>query len=108
MDGQLKLEPYDIHELMRKHKRKRKSNKCIHQRDCVGVIEEFLESDYDCCKVFTGVDGRKAHIEGTILRRSVKIIGANVRVIQRGNDVFLVRKDLWDEQVKKEAIKYEN
>ena len=106
MDGQSKMEPYDIHELMRKHKRK--SSGHAPKRDCIGFIENFVESDYDCCKVFTGTNDSEAHIECAILCRSVKIIGANVRVIQRGNDVFLVRKDLWDEQVKKEAIKYEN
>lgn len=58
-------------------------------------------------KFFTGSDDRKAHIECTILRRSISSLGANVRVVLRGNNVFLVRKNVWDEQVKKRRIEYE-
>lgn len=105
MNGQLKMEPYDIMKL--KNIPKRKSGKYAIQNDCIGFIEKFVESDYDCCKVFTGSDDRKAHIECTILRRSVSSLGANVRVVLRGNNVFLVRKDLWDEQVKKRRMEYE-
>lgn len=106
MDGQLKMEPYDIMELL--HIPKRKDNKSISKRDCVTFIEQFVMSSNDCCKVFTGTDNRKAHIECTILRRSVKASGLNVSVVLRGKDVFLVRKKLWDEITKKEKIKYEN
>lgn len=105
MNGQLKMEPYDIMKL--KNIPKRKSGKYAIQNDCIGFIEKFVESDYDCCKVFTGSDDRKAHIECTILRRSVNILGANVRVVLRGNNVFLVRKNVWDEQVKKRRTEYE-
>lgn len=105
MIGQLKLEPYDILKL--KNIPRRKSGKYAIKNDCIGFIEKFVESDYDCCKVFTGSDGRKAHIECTILRRSVSSIGANVRVVLRGNNVFLVRKNVWDEQVKKRRMEYE-
>lgn len=105
MIGQLKMEPYDIMKL--KNIPRRKSGKYTIQNDNIFFIEKFVESDYDCCKVFTGSDNRKAHIECTILRRSVNAIGANVRVVLRGNNVFLVRKNVWDEQVKKKEIEYE-
>lgn len=105
MDGQLKMEPYDIMKL--KNIPKQKSCKGTIKNDHICFIEKFIESDYDCCKVFTGSDGRKAHIECTILRRSVSLSGANVRVVLRGNNVFLVRKNVWDEQVKKRRMEYE-
>lgn len=105
MYGKLKLEPYDIMKL--KNIPRRKSGKYTIKNDCIGFIEEFVESDYDCCKVFTGSDDRKAHIECTILRRSISSLGANVRVVLRGNNVFLVRKNVWDEQVKKRRMEYE-
>lgn len=105
MIGQLKLEPYDIMKL--KNIPRRKIGKYTIKNDNIGFIEKFVESDYDCCKVFTGSDDRKAHIECTILRRSISSLGANVRVVLRGNNVFLVRKNVWDEQVKKKEIEYE-
>lgn len=105
MIGQLKLEPYDIMKL--KNIPRRKSGKYTIKNDNIGFIEKFVESDYDCCKVFTGSDDSKAHIECTILRRSISSLGANVRVVLRGNNVFLVRKNVWDEQVKKKEIEYE-
>lgn len=105
MIGQLKLEPYDIMKL--KNIPRRKGGKYTIKNDNIGFIEKFVESDYDCCKVFTGSDDRKAHIECTILRRSISSLGANVRVVLRGNNVFLVRKNVWDEQVKKKEIEYE-
>ena len=105
MIGQLKMEPYDISKL--ENIPRRKTGKYTIKNDCIGFIEKFVESDYDCCKVFTGSDGRKAHIECTILRRSVSLSGANVRVVLRGNNVFLVRKNVWDEQVKKRRMEYE-
>lgn len=105
MIGQLKMEPYDISKL--ENIPRRKTGKYTAKNDCIGFIEKFVESDYDCCKVFTGSDDRKAHIECTILRRSVSSIGANVRVVLRGNNVFLVRKNVWDEQVKKRRMEYE-
>lgn len=105
MIGQLKMEPYDISKL--ENIPRRKTGKYTVKNDCIGFIEKFVESDYDCCKVFTGSDGRKAHIECTILRRSISSLGANVRVVLRGNNVFLVRKNVWDEQVKKRRMEYE-
>lgn len=105
MIGQLKMEPYDISKL--ENMPRRKTGKYTVKNDCIGFIEKFVESDYDCCKVFTGSDDRKAHIECTILRRSISSLGANVRVVLRGNNVFLVRKNVWDEQVKKRRMEYE-
>lgn len=105
MIGQLKMEPYDISKL--ENIPRRKTGKCTVKNDCIGFIEKFVESDYDCCKVFTAADNSKAHIECTILRRSINVIGANVRVVLRGNNVFLVRKNVWDEQVKKRRMGYE-
>lgn len=105
MIGQLKMEPYDISKL--ENIPRRKTGKYTVKNDCIGFIEKFVESDYDCCKVFTGSDDRKAHIECTILRRSISSLGANVRVVLRGNNVFLVRKNVWDEQVKKRRMEYE-
>lgn len=50
MYGKLKLEPYDILKL--KNIPRRKSGKYAIKNDCIGFIEKFVESDYDCCKVF--------------------------------------------------------
>lgn len=105
MIGQLKMEPYDISKL--ENIPRRKTGKYTVKDDCIGFIEKFVESGYDCCKVFTATDDRKAHIECTILRRSVNILGANVRVVLRGNKVFLVKKDLWNERLEKRRMGYE-
>ena len=90
------LEPHDIHEL--KHREIRKSSKGnVHHRNVIGTIEEFAFSDYDCCKICTCDTNRKAHIECTILRRSVKLGDfTNVKVVLRGEEVYLVKKSSWD------------
>ena len=92
-----KLEPYDIEEL--KNKPKRRIPHGVTPRDAIGLVEKFVGDGYICCKVCTCEDNRKAHIESTILRRSVKLRNYEntVKVVLRGNDVFLVKKSAWEE-----------
>lgn len=96
MNAQYKLEPCDINEV--KSVLIRKAPKHRPNRDGIGLINEFADSDYDCCKVCHCGDNRKAHIEVTILRRSIKSSGHyhSVRVIQRGDCVYLVKRNKWD------------
>lgn len=91
-----KLEPYDIEEL--KNKPRRIIHRGVTKRDTIGIVEKFVEDGYICCKVCTCEDNRKAHIENTILRRSVKLRNYEntVKVVLRGNDVFLVKKSAWE------------
>lgn len=93
-----KLEPYDINKLKRKEKRKAPHKYA--RRDVVSIIEEFMVSGYDCCRVCFCENDRKAHFECTILRRSVKTNGYDnsVKVVLRGEGVYLVKKDKWEEK----------
>lgn len=98
MSKDFKLEPFDIYEL--KHMDKRcMPKKNTYNRDVVGVLEEFLKSDYDCCKVISCDTDRKAHIECTILRRSISQQGFtnSIRAVLRGECVYLVKKSKWEE-----------
>ena len=92
-----KLEPHDIRELKTRAKRK-KPNKHVH-RDVISIIEEFVTNNYDCCRVCICDTDRKAHIETTILRRSVKSLNYEnqVKVVLRGEEVYLVKKSRWEE-----------
>lgn len=96
MSVNYKLEPYDINELKRKAIRTVPYN-CT-PRNCIGIIEEFVNSGNDCCRVCTCDTDRKAHVECTILRRSVQIgnYSNTVRVVLRGENVYLVKKDKWE------------
>lgn len=90
-----KLKPFDINELKRQQTR-RSTYKQVH-RDVIGLIEEFITKNYDCCRVCICDGDRKAHFECTILRRTVKVHNyENVRVVLRGNKVYLVKKDKWE------------
>ena len=97
MSEAYELEPYDIEEL--KNKPKRRIHYGVTRRDAIGLVEKFVDDGYICCKVCTCDDNRKAHIESTILRRSVTLCNYEntVKVVLRGNDVFLVKKSAWEE-----------
>ena len=92
-----KLEPYDIKELKRKEKRTKPNGHV--KRDVTAIVEEFLVSEHDCCRVCICDNDRKAHIECTILRRTVKLGGydENIKVVLRGESVYLVKKSKWEE-----------
>lgn len=93
-----KLEPFDINTLKEIDKRK-KPGKYI-RRHVIEIIDEFVAGNYDCCKVCSCENDRKAHVEVTVLRRSVKSSGHNnVKVVLRGNNVYLVKKDRWERNV---------
>lgn len=98
MSVDFKLEPFDINEL--KNMDKRKSSRHAVRRDVLSIINEFAEGDYDCCRVFSCDNDRKAHIELTILRRSVEIAGykKEIKVLLRGESVYLVKKNKWGEK----------
>ena len=92
-----KLEPCDINEV--KHIEYRKSSKGCIRRDINATIEDFITSGHDCCRVCIAEDDRKAHFECTVLRRSVKLFNYdNVKVVLRGECVYLVKKDKWEEK----------
>lgn len=96
MSVNYKLEPYDINKL--KEMRVRKSSYNCTPRNGIGIIEEFVNSGTDCCRVCICDTDRKAHVECTILRRSVQIgnYSNTVRVVLRGEGVYLVKKDKWE------------
>lgn len=88
------LEPFNINELKSMETRRKPVDRDF--RHVCELIDEFVENDYECCKVCTCDDNYKAHIESTVLRRSVDIRGyKNVRVVLRGNSVYLVKRNLW-------------
>lgn len=91
-----KLEEYDINALRRQSTRKSTAKQV--QRDIIGIIEEFIAGNYDCCRVCVCDNDRKAHFECTILRRTVKVHNyENVKVVLRGDKVYLVKKNKWEE-----------
>lgn len=90
-----KLEPYDINKL--KQKKKRKNPNRYIKRDITAAVEEFVISEYDCCRIFNCDTAREAHIECTIIRRTVQLGNFdNIKVVVRGEDVYLVKKDKWE------------
>lgn len=91
-----KLVEYDIHKL--KNMKYRRSSKNHTNRNVIGIIAKFVDLNYDCCELCICDDRKTAHIEHTIVRRSVKLGGydARVRVVLRGNKIFLVNKHKWD------------
>lgn len=94
----LKLEPCDIKDVKNKKVRRDPVGRRTY-RNVAGIIEEFIESGHDCCKVCFCDSGRMAHIEVTILRRSVQSCGCarnKIKVVLRGSEVYLVRKDKWE------------
>lgn len=98
MSVMYKLEPYDIEELKRRGKRKNK-NRYV-KRDVEAIVEEFAASEHDCCRVCLCDNDRKAHIECTILRRTVNIFNYdNIKVVLRGEGVYLVKKSKWEQEI---------
>lgn len=88
------LEPFDINLL--KNMKTRRSSSGVSRRDVFGIIEEFIESGYDCCKVCACEDPTQAHIECTILSHSIERGKfRSVQAVRRGCLVFLVRKSCW-------------
>ena len=86
------LVPFDINEL--KSMKTRRKPSCSVYRHVCEIVDEFVEHNYECCRICTCDDARKAHIENTILRRSVNSRWyKNVRVVLRGNSVYLVKRD---------------
>lgn len=102
MSEALKLEPYDIYRLRDKAKQRKAEG--YTQRDIIGLINSFIASGCDCCKVCSSDDEKKAFIECSILRRSIKSGDfMNVKAVLRGEEVFLVKKDRWEEITSKGA-----
>lgn len=88
------LVPFDINELKSMRTRRKPAGRDY--RHVCELVDEFVEHNYECCRICTCDDNRKAHIESTILRRSVDFRGyKNVRVVLRGNSVYLVKRDRW-------------
>ena len=96
MSEVLKLEPYDIEKLweMPLHKAKRGYTK----RNFREIIEEFINSPCDCCKIHAGNDYLTAYTIGINFRDSVRRFdyGNTVKVVQRDMEVFLVKKSAWE------------
>ena len=102
MSETLKLETYDIYQLRDKVKQ-RKSEKS-EKRNIVELIENFIDSECNCCRVCSCDDSKQALMESSGLRRTIRNEGfRNVITILRGTEVFLVKKDRWEEILNKGA-----
>lgn len=90
-----KLEPYDIYKLKNDPIKKPRSKSIT--RNVVGVVEEFVNNNYDCCLVCECENGTQSHIEVTIINRVLKRENyINVKAVVRGSRVYLVKKSAWE------------
>ena len=94
--SEIKLEPYDIRKLW-EHPISR-SDGGYKRRNFREVLEGFVNSQYDCCKIYSGDDYAKANIMAVSLRDSIKRFDYKntVKVVARGTNVFLVKKRAWE------------
>ena len=94
--SEIKLEPYDIRKLWG-HPISR-SDGGYKRRNFRKVLEDFVNSQHDCCKIYSGDDYAKANIMAVSLRDSIKRFDYKntVKVVVRGNNVFLVKKRAWE------------
>jgi hypothetical protein len=91
-----KLEPFDIYVLKSMSNRRHPGKNYI-KRDVVGIVEEFVRENYDCCIVCECNTEREAHIETCIIRRAINMHDyVNVKTVQRGKTVYMVKKNVWE------------
>lgn len=102
--SEIKLEPYDIRKLW-EHPRSRAVGG-YKRRNFREVIEEFANSQYDCCKIYSTDDHAKANTIAINIRKSIKRFDYKntVKAVERGNDVFLVKKSAWEKLSEKEEV----
>lgn len=89
------LEPYDIEELKRKPVRR--SSKGTEQSNASKILEQFAESSMDCCLIYKHKDPINVHWHCTSVRKSIDRLKLKntVRAVQRGTELFLVKKSKW-------------
>lgn len=89
------LEPYDIKEL--KRKQVRRSSKGVEQSNASKILEQFAESSMDCCRIYKNDNLMITHHYRTSIMKSIDRFGLKntVRVVQRGAELFLVKKSKW-------------
>ena len=77
----MKLVPYNVEKLRAGFKRTKNQT----------ILEEFANSDYDCVEI-KDFSHKNAKSCSSCLSLSVKRFGyQNIRVVQRGNQVFLIK-----------------
>ena len=96
MAGVLKLEPYDVEKL--KKRPKKKHIKGYVKRNTKAIVEEFADSEYDCCKVCTCKDNMEAHMDSANIRDAIKRCGYEnkIKIVVRHTELFLVKKNAWE------------
>lgn len=94
--SEIKLEPYDIRKLWENPRSR--SDGGYKRQNFRGILEDFVNSQHDCCKIYSGNDYAKANIMAVSLRDSIKRFDYKntVMVVVRGNNVFLVKKRAWE------------
>ena len=94
--SEIKLEPYDIRKLW-EHPISRQDGG-YKRRNFREVLEDFVNSEHACCKIYYGDDYAKANIMAVSLRDSIKRFDYKntVKVVARGTNVFLVKKRAWE------------
>ena len=94
--SEIKLEPYDIMQLW-EHPRSRSAGG-YKRRNFSEVLEEFVNSQHDCCKMYSNDNCEKVNIVSRNFRDSIRRFDYKntVKVVARGTDVFLVKKSAWE------------
>lgn len=94
--SEIKLEPYDIMQLWELPRSRAVGGH--KRRNFREVIEEFVNSQHDCCKIYSAGDYAKANTITMNLRESIKRLDYKntVIVVVRGTNVFLVKKSAWE------------
>lgn len=94
--SEIKLEPYDIRKLWENPRSR--SDGGYKRQNFRGILEVFVNSQHDCCKIYSGNDYAKANIMAVSLRDSIKRFDYKNTgmVVVRGNNVFLVKKRAWE------------
>ena len=95
--SEIKLEPYDIEKLKRMPKKK--SVKGYTKRDNKAIVEEFSNSNYDCCRIYVSKDNMDAHVVSSNIRDAIRRCDYIniIKVIIRHEEIFLVKKSAWED-----------
>ena len=90
-----KIEPYNIYQL--KSISPRRST--LGQAHCSihAIINEFVSSGLECCRVYRGSDSYTSQNIVTGLNKALSALGRRntIGVVRRGGDIFLVQKSKW-------------
>lgn len=97
MSEAYKLEPYDIEKLKRMPKKK--SVKGYTKRNIKAIVEEFADSNYDCCRIYVSKDNMDAHVVASNIRDAIRRCDYvnKIKVVIRHEEIFLVKKSAWED-----------